>query len=164
MTAPHSAIISLPSPQATTLFAQSIAPHLHPGDTILLRGELGSGKTHFDRALIQARLSRGDRSEDIPSPTYTLVQTYFDGICDIWHADLYRLTDAQEVVELGLPEAMQDCICLIEWPDILGAERPANALDMELLQHDGPNARRAEISWDVARWDPLLHILAQYNV
>ena len=153
MTSRRSTSIFLPSPKATSTFAQSLAPQLRHGDAILLAGDLGSGKTHFARALIQARLAAGNKSEDVPSPTYTLVQTYFDGVCDIWHADPYRLSGPDEVAELGILAAQRDNISLIEWPDRLGSLLPENTLDIELFHCGAPNARRADIRWHAARWD-----------
>ena len=116
--------ISLPNDLATTRLAQLIAPLLVPGDAVLLEGSIGAGKTHFCRGLIQQRLGR---AEDVPSPTFTLVQTY-DADVEIWHTDLYRLTHPDEARELGLEEAFDTSICLVEWPDRLGAHLPANPI------------------------------------
>jgi tRNA threonylcarbamoyladenosine biosynthesis protein TsaE len=129
------------------LLALQIAPGLGAGDVILLEGGLGAGKTHFARALIQALLPV---PEDVPSPTFTLVQTYDTGGVEIWHADLYRLSSLDEVYELGLDEAFQSAICLIEWPDRLGADRPSDALTIE-LSYDRPG-RVADLSFSDARW------------
>ena len=123
----------LPDPAATDSFARLIAPRLRPGDTLLLAGQIGAGKTHFARALIRARLGR---DEEVPSPTYTLVQTYDDGAIQIWHADLYRLGDAGEVAELGLDEAFETAICLVEWPERLTAA-PAGALLLTFSVSEG---------------------------
>lgn len=118
--------LRLPDPNATDALARAIAPHLRAGDVLLLSGPIGAGKTHFARALIRARLGR---DEDVPSPTYTLVQTYTDGRAEIWHADLYRLGDPGEVVELGLEDAFAYAICLVEWPDRMPA-LPEGALSL----------------------------------
>lgn len=109
---------------ATTAFAVRMAPLLRVGDCIFLEGSIGAGKTFFARALIRARLGR---QEDVPSPTFTLVQTYDDPNGDIWHCDLYRLTHPDEAIELGLLDAFETAICLIEWPDRLGADQPKYA-------------------------------------
>ena len=91
----------------TACLARVLAALLGPGDSVLLDGPVGAGKTHFARALIRAR--QGDAAEDVPSPTFTLVQTYEDAAgAELWHADLYRLTDPSELVELGLDEAMRE--------------------------------------------------------
>ncbi len=113
---------------ATERLAQCFAPLLGPGDCVLLAGPIGAGKTHFCRAFIRARLAR---TEDVPSPTFTLVQTY-DADVEIWHADLYRLTHPDEARELGLEEAFERAICLVEWPDRLGGAAPAGAIRIEL--------------------------------
>jgi tRNA threonylcarbamoyladenosine biosynthesis protein TsaE len=124
---------TLPEPTVTERLAAALAPRLAPGDTLLLSGPIGAGKTHFARALIRARLGR---AEEVPSPTYTLVQTYGDGSDEIWHADLYRLSGPEEVVELGLEEAFGTAICLVEWPDRLGAV-PDGALHLEFAVAGG---------------------------
>lgn len=123
----HAGPILLPTEDDTAALAGCIAPRLAPGDVLLLSGSIGAGKTAFARALIRARLGR---MEDVPSPTFTLVQTYFDGAADIWHGDLYRLGDVDEVLELGLDEAFETAICLIEWPDRLGDLAPPSALHL----------------------------------
>lgn len=142
----------LPDDRATTRLAERVAPILGPGDTLLLDGPIGSGKTHFARGLIQARLAADGRHEDVPSPTYTLVQTYFDGTAEIWHADLYRLAGAHDLAELGLDEAVGTAIVLIEWPDRLG-EPPAEALHLRFeVERDG---RRVTLSGAASRWHSL---------
>ena len=100
--------------------------HFWAGDTLLLQGPIGAGKTHLARALIQARQSAAGRAaEDVPSPSFTLVQTYEAGETEIWHADLFRLGNAAEADELGLTDAFDAAICLIEWPERLGSHRTA---------------------------------------
>ncbi len=133
--------ISLADEAKTTQLASQIATRLVAGDTLLLEGEIGAGKSAFARALIRARL---DRMEDVPSPTFTLVQTYEDPSGDIWHCDLYRLTHPDEALELGLAEAFETAICLIEWPDRLGDETPDTALRLSFSA--GQNAHHVDIS------------------
>ncbi|WP_386679335.1 tRNA (adenosine(37)-N6)-threonylcarbamoyltransferase complex ATPase subunit type 1 TsaE [Loktanella sp. R86503] len=118
--------ILLADADATAALAGHIASAAGAGDTLLLQGDIGAGKTTFARAFIRAKLQLP--KEDVPSPTFTLVQTYDAGDVEIWHCDLYRLTDPQEVLELGLDDAFRDAICLIEWPDRLGRDVPADAL------------------------------------
>jgi tRNA threonylcarbamoyladenosine biosynthesis protein TsaE len=118
---------SLADEDATARLATQIAPRLKASDTLLLVGDIGAGKSAFARALIRARLGR---MEDVPSPTFTLVQTYQDTEGDIWHCDLYRLTHPDEAMELGLDEAFETAICLIEWPDRLGQATPETALTL----------------------------------
>ena len=123
---------TLPSPEATCAFARAIAARLGAGDVIALEGDIGAGKTHFARCLIQSLLPA---PEDVPSPTYTLVQTYPGPGFEIWHADLYRLTHPDEVVELGLEDAFSTAVCLIEWPDRLGQGAPKSALSLSFSEH-----------------------------
>ena len=117
-------------PLETKALAIRIRENLQNGDIVLLKGEIGAGKSHFARSLIQAAM---DKVEDVPSPTFTLVQTYDTIVGSIWHADLYRLSDQSEVFELGLIDAFGNDIVLIEWPDRLGYLEPQDALTIELV-------------------------------
>lgn len=134
----------------TAALARMLAATARPGDTILLDGPVGAGKSHFARAFIRAR--QGEAAEDVPSPTFTLVQTYADPRgTDIWHADLYRLTDSSELVELGLDEALPEAICLIEWPDRLD-RLPPRAITVAIAPQDDPDRRTITlIAPDAAR-------------
>ena len=121
--------LDLPDPDATEALGARLAALARPGDVILLEGPIGAGKSCLARAFIRARLGR---EEEVPSPTFTLVQVYeADGV-EIWHADLYRLTHPDEVWELGLDDAFSTAICLVEWPDRLGAHVPPDALHLKL--------------------------------
>ena len=117
-------------PLETKALALRIRENLQNGDIVLLKGEIGAGKSHFARSLIQAAM---DKVEEVPSPTFTLVQTYDTVVGSIWHADLYRLNDQSEVFELGLIDAFGNDIVLIEWPDRLGYLEPQDALTVELV-------------------------------
>ncbi|MBR9764439.1 MAG: tRNA (adenosine(37)-N6)-threonylcarbamoyltransferase complex ATPase subunit type 1 TsaE [Rhodobacteraceae bacterium] len=138
MSSPFRTEIRLASAEETARLATRIAPRLEAGDVLLLSGGIGAGKTHFARALIQSLLVE---PEDVPSPTFTLVQEYETTAGTLWHADLYRLSDPLEVVELGLEEAFSDAICLVEWPDRLADLTPPGALALELTP-DGPGDAR----------------------
>lgn len=128
----------------TAVLARMLAALAGPGQTILLDGPVGAGKTHLARAFIRAR--QGDLAEDVPSPTFTLVQTYDDPLgTEIWHADLYRLTDPSELDELGLDEAMDSAISLIEWPDRMEA-LPEHALTILIQPHDDPDLRHITLT------------------
>ncbi|MEM6423280.1 MAG: tRNA (adenosine(37)-N6)-threonylcarbamoyltransferase complex ATPase subunit type 1 TsaE [Pseudomonadota bacterium] len=132
---------------ATEAFGTALAPALRPGDTILLHGDLGAGKSALARAIIRHRL--GDPSAEIPSPTYTLINVYEPEAPDgtaIWHADLYRLGGQDDLLELGLDEAFSRAICLVEWPGRLGALSPARALRIELVTADADRARRVNVT------------------
>jgi tRNA threonylcarbamoyladenosine biosynthesis protein TsaE len=141
--------ITLSSPDQTAALAQRLGACLGPGDTLLLQGPIGAGKTHFARSLIQSRLTA---PEDVPSPTFTLVQTYEAKEIEIWHADLYRLTSPDEVVELGLTDAFQSAICLVEWPDRLGSLAPQDALTLNFAQGSADETRELTLSWAAPAW------------
>lgn len=142
--------LTLPGPDATSTLARRIGAVLRPGDVLLLDGPVGAGKTHFARSLIQSLLTE---PEDVPSPTFTLVQTYDGGAFEIWHTDLYRLSSPGEVIELGLLEAFVDSVTLIEWPDRLGDLAPDHALSLDFAPHDDPDQRVLDITWRDPRWD-----------
>ncbi|MDP3193963.1 tRNA (adenosine(37)-N6)-threonylcarbamoyltransferase complex ATPase subunit type 1 TsaE [Tabrizicola sp.] len=126
---PSDVILHLPTAADTEALGHRLAVLAKPGDVILLEGPIGAGKSCLARAFIRSRLGR---EEDVPSPTFTLVQVYeADGV-EIWHADLYRLTHPDEVWELGLDDAFTSAICLVEWPDRLGAHVPPDALRLRL--------------------------------
>ncbi|WP_174804205.1 tRNA (adenosine(37)-N6)-threonylcarbamoyltransferase complex ATPase subunit type 1 TsaE [Martelella limonii] len=131
--------VFLADERATIAFAESLAPHLQAGDCLLLDGDLGMGKSTFARALIRARL--GDPALDVPSPTFTLVQVY-DGDPPLWHFDLYRLSDADELIELGIDEALADGISLIEWPGRGGDLLPDDAISIA-FEEEGDGRRVA---------------------
>ncbi len=126
--------IFLPDADATDRFGRALAQWLSPGDTILLSGQIGAGKTCLARAAISALHFRmGQPAPEVPSPTFTLVQAYELPGIQVWHADLYRLAEASEVTELGLEEAFGTGIVLLEWPDRLEvAPDGALALDFEV--------------------------------
>jgi len=116
---------------------------LKPGDTLALIGGLGAGKTTLVRGLIQSVLPH----EIVPSPTYTLVQTYDVPGYTLWHCDLYRLEHQEEAYELGLMDAMGEDVCLLEWADRLGALLPEDAIKVEIT-FEGEGRRVALTGWD----------------
>lgn len=151
---PHS--ITLHSAEETAQLAVRLGLLLRPGDCLLLDGPIGAGKTHLARHLIQSLLTT---PEDVPSPTFTLVQTYDTRIAELWHADLYRLTSLNEIEELGLTDAFDAAICLVEWPEILGTLAPINALALKLRpdpKHE--MVRQLTFEWTNPRWS---HVLGQ---
>lgn len=145
--------IALPDEAATLALAQRLAGHFRAADVIFLIGELGAGKTTFARGLINA-LARADgddanaqeSDEEVPSPTFTLVQIYQRRPAPVWHVDLYRLERPEEVAELGLDEAAGEAITLIEWPDRLGPSVPADRLEVALRYGEPAGARSAVLA------------------
>ena len=110
--------------------AEDIAFALKPGDVLALKGDLGAGKTTFARAIIRAISGGGDL--EIPSPTFTLVQSYSSGRFDIAHFDLYRLAAPEELHELGLDHALSKGVAIIEWPQRAGDLLPADQFVVQL--------------------------------
>jgi tRNA threonylcarbamoyladenosine biosynthesis protein TsaE len=135
-------VVDLPDEAATASFAARIAALAEIGDVIALKGDLGAGKTSFARAFIGAR----GGEEEVPSPTFTLVQVYELQSAAIWHFDLYRLKSPEEAWELGIEDAFSEGISLIEWPEQLGSLLPRRRLEINFLFGDRPDARRAVIA------------------
>ena len=143
--------LDLPDEAATAALACRLAAHARPGDVIALAGELGAGKTSFARAFIRS-LPLGDAAdgaadgEEIPSPTFTLVQIYDRRPAPVWHFDLYRLERPEEAYELDLEDAFSGAISLIEWPERLGPLLPAERLDVRLFFTEDAGGRRVELT------------------
>lgn len=139
--------LRLPDDAATQDLGRRLAAKAKPGDVLLLEGPLGAGKSTLARAFIRA-LMRDERLT-VPSPTFTLVQSYTtpEGV-EIWHYDLWRLDGPAGLEELGWDEA-QAGIVLVEWPDRLGELTPPSALRLT-LSHDGAG-RMIDMSGD-ERW------------
>ncbi|MGB0659419.1 MAG: tRNA (adenosine(37)-N6)-threonylcarbamoyltransferase complex ATPase subunit type 1 TsaE [Mangrovicoccus sp.] len=156
-------ILQLPNEADTVGFADLCAQFLRPGDCLALIGDIGAGKTTFARALIRASLGPAGATEDIPSPSFTLVQSYDTARGAIWHADLYRLSDPDEVFELGLEAAFDSAICLIEWPDRLGPDLPSEALTLEFIAAKD-DSRTLRLSWSDPSWtDRLVPVITGFN-
>ena len=139
--------VDLPDLAATEALAARLAARLRPGIAVLLDGPLGAGKTAFARALLRA-ITR-DPALEVPSPTFTLVQSYDTPSGPVHHLDLWRLAGPSALDELGWDDLLND-IVLVEWPDRLGPWRPAVAITVTLAHH-GETARRATLAgWDGA--------------
>ena len=143
---PATVEFDLPDEAATAALARSLAARCHLGDVIALKGELGAGKTSFARAFINAlpRLGGPGAAEEVPSPTFTLVQTYDRLPAPVWHFDLYRIEHHEEITELGLEEALASAITLIEWPERLGPALPVHCLEVALT-YEPAGGRHASI-------------------
>ncbi|WP_430440026.1 tRNA (adenosine(37)-N6)-threonylcarbamoyltransferase complex ATPase subunit type 1 TsaE [Shinella sp.] len=127
----------LPDEAATIRFGEDMALGLKRGDYVALSGDLGAGKSTFSRALIRAIAN--DAYLEVPSPTFTLVQSYELRI-PVAHFDLYRIADAAEIDELGFDEALSDGICLVEWPEKGSGTLPADGITLTFL-HEGEGRR-----------------------
>ena len=131
-------VIQLKCLDETVTLAQRLAVNAKCGDIIGLTGELGIGKTEFARAFIRARLG----ATDVPSPTFTLVQVY-EGKTPIWHFDLYRIAKAIEIFELGIEEAFDNGISVIEWPEKMLDYCPREWLRLILVRGKSEHSREA---------------------
>lgn len=131
------AIFDITCETDTTALAARLAAAAKPGDVFLLEGPLGAGKSVFARGFIRA-LCGGDT--DVPSPTFTLVQTYDAPAATIWHFDLYRLQDAEEIYETGWEDALSNII-LLEWPQRLGNLVPKHATRITIETLGGESRR-----------------------
>lgn len=128
---------------ATQALAERLAPILRAGDALLLRGDLGAGKTAFARALLKALGAQGE----IPSPTFTLVQSYDLTRFPAFHFDLYRLKTPQEIEEIGLEDALAEGLVIVEWPEKAESYMPRNALQLVFgLAEGGARSVRLEVS------------------
>lgn len=156
MMPPCSAPILLADAEATDRLGAALGRVLAPGDTVLLEGPLGAGKSALARAAIHARVGA---ETEVPSPTFTLVQVYDAGNAELWHADLYRLGDPDEVAELGLDAAFAGAICLVEWPERLGPWRPARCLTLRLAMVPAREGRTLRAIAEGEGWDAALAAL-----
>ena len=124
-------MLDLADLSATQRFAHTLAPLIQQGDVITLKGAIGVGKTAFARALIQAL----GGTEEVPSPTFTLVQTYHLDQLTVWHFDLYRLRYPMDIYELGIEEAMIEGLSLIEWPERMKPYSIYQGIEISFLFH-----------------------------
>lgn len=150
----------LPDETATEQFAATLAQGILPGDLLALSGDLGAGKSTFARAFIRAACGSAD--VEVPSPTFTLVQTYTaaDGT-EIFHSDLYRLKGPEDIDDLGLEDERGASILLVEWPDRMPVDWWPDALKFEFLHHaDGESSgRTVKVSAENPTWRDRVNIL-----
>ena len=132
-------IYDLPDAEATGRLGDAVAVVLRPGEAVCLYGPLGAGKSTLARALVRALTTP---HEDVPSPTFTIVQFYSGLHFPLAHFDLYRLERADEAFEIGLDEALEEGAAVIEWPERLGGRLPEDRLDIDIaISGEGRIAR-----------------------
>lgn len=144
--------IRLADPDATERFGRELARMIRRGDVIALFGDLGAGKTTLSRGILRGL----GHESDVASPTFPIVQPYEELAPPIWHVDLYRIDEPEELAELALDEALSDGALLIEWPERLGDALWPHALRLYLTgAGEGARALTARVppAWE-ARWPP----------
>jgi tRNA threonylcarbamoyladenosine biosynthesis protein TsaE len=141
----------LPDEAATTRLGGLIATQLRASDVLYLHGDLGMGKSSLARGLIRALTSP---EQDVPSPTFTLIQSYDAPDFEVLHLDLYRLTAPEEAYELGLDDALPHAVLVIEWPDRLGHLGFDDRLDISLELPDNTNFPDGPVAGRIARLIP----------
>lgn len=146
----------LSTEQDTKNLAVKFAKIAKRGDVFALYGTLGMGKSVFSRAFIQELC----KAEDVPSPTFTLLQTYEAPNFDIYHYDLYRLKHPDEVFELGIEDAFYNAVCLIEWPDKMGGYLPKDIFIIEILPFN--NGRKIRVSASSAEKQTRLSLIGDF--
>ena len=135
--------MTLADEAATRSLGAAIADGLRAGEAVCLSGPLGAGKSTLARALVRALTTP---QEEVPSPTFTLVQFYEGTRLKVAHFDLYRLTNPDEAYEIGLDEALDDGAAVIEWPERLAGRLPADRLDVEIALSPDAQSRRVRIA------------------
>lgn len=145
----------LDGPAETAALGAAVAERLVVGDVVTLDGPLGAGKTTLARGLLAAL----GLDEDAPSPSFPIVIAYDDGLrLPVWHVDLYRIEEPNEIEELGLDDALVDTALVIEWAERLGPDRWPDALALSIEDAPGGGRRltwKAGPSWE-RRWPPAL--------
>ncbi len=142
----------LETAEETERLGAAVAKALRPGDVVALFGDLGAGKTTLTRGLLRGLGFEGD----VGSPTFPIVQTYEELRVPLWHVDLYRIEDPEELTELALDEAKSDAALIIEWPERLGGLLWADALRLHLtVAQGGARSLTAKVppAWG-DRWPP----------
>ena len=134
--------LPLPDEAATAALGRAVAGLLRPGEAVCLFGPLGAGKSTLARALVRA-LTTPD--EEVPSPTFTLVQFYEGARLNVAHFDLYRLSSPDEAYEIGLDEALDEGAAVIEWPERLEGRLPHDRLDIEMTLTNEGEGREARL-------------------
>lgn len=147
------------SADATSAFGAALARCLGAGDLVTLAGPLGAGKSHLARAIVRTVLD--SPQAEVPSPTYTLVNVYEHAGIPVWHADLYRLGDPDELAEIGLEDALSEAIVLVEWPQ-RWPDLPVRRLDIA-LSVVSERTRRLTLVPSGPDWTPVLAPLEAFH-
>lgn len=146
--------IYLKNIEQTEILAAKLAKELVKGDIVTFKGTLGAGKTTFIKALIKSLVKE---DIDVTSPTFNLLHLYRADSIEIWHFDLYRLKNTIEIYELGIEDAFQYGISLIEWPEIITNILPEDRINIEISFTDEENARIINFSSDSIKWQRIIN-------
>ncbi|RUL93765.1 MULTISPECIES: tRNA (adenosine(37)-N6)-threonylcarbamoyltransferase complex ATPase subunit type 1 TsaE [Micromonospora] len=138
----------------THALAAALAPCLSAGDAVLLRGDLGAGKTAFVQALADSL----GCTDEVTSPTFTLANFYRGTETTVLHVDTYRLSSVAEYRDLGLADYADECVTLVEWGDLVSGEFPCH-LRVEIASQPGSEVRTFTLSSECQRWQPVLQEL-----
>jgi tRNA threonylcarbamoyladenosine biosynthesis protein TsaE len=149
----------------TMAISQALAELIKPGDTLLLFGDVGSGKTFFSRLVIQTMMQKqGVAIEDVPSPTFTIVQVYDTISPAVWHLDLYRLSSSEEIIDLDIETALEKSVCLIEWPEKMTPYLPQRYLSIVFQQTEGTcDTRDITFEFNGSGWEHIINELSQMS-
>ena len=152
--------------QQTVSISRALAELVRPGDTLLLFGDIGSGKTFLSRTLIQKMMqSQGIALEDVPSPTFTILQIYDTISPTVWHLDLYRISNSEEIIDLDLEKALENNVCLIEWPENMGLYVPKRNLSITLEETLGAcDSRTITLEFNDAGWEHIISGLIERSL
>ena len=149
--------------QKTVAISEALADLVRSGDTILLFGEIGSGKTFISRKMIQRMMQKQcEELEDVPSPTFTIVQIYDKIVPQVWHLDLYRISNSEEIVDLDLESALETNVLLIEWPQNMGSYIPERNLSITLEETVGSyEVRNITLEFNGYGWEHIINGLIE---
>ena len=137
---------------STAEIGRAAAKALAQGDLVAVSGTLGAGKSELCRAIVRALMQ--DAGLEVPSPSYTLVNVYEHQDFQIWHADLYRIGDESELLEIGLEDAVTDSVVLLEWPQ-RWADLPERHAKID-IQVTGADERRLDVTFAGGGWERLI--------
>lgn len=147
------------SENMTKYIAGKLAIKCKAGDCILLKGDLGAGKTTFARGFIQALTTQ---EEEVLSPTFSIVQSYkTKEHGEVWHFDLYRLKSSDELQEIGFEDALAGGISLVEWPELIEKDVSSHALQVNITSGDAPDSRCLNFTSRNERWHKYLELIKQ---
>ncbi len=140
---------------------KNVSNFLNVGDVIMLNGDIGTGKTHFARSLINSRMGLENVMSEVSSPSYNIVNVYDNISPIIWHVDLYRLNCSEEIYELGLFSFFEEVIMIIEWPEKMGNLKPKRYLEFIFEEISDINKRKVSMRTYGENWEKILNAIKE---